>query len=396
MPLDALAKHRLPLLAGLALLLLAVATAMLSRQDEGEGSPSSYSVLNRGGKAAYLFLLQSGYPVERWEWPPEELPMNASGVTLILADPDRSPDDDDRAELVRFVSSGGKLLLSGEFINTFSGAKQAITVERRIGFERCPPAAPTSLTRAGAISQDGDWGWRPEALREMVHFADPRGNAVVVSYPLGKGEIEWWASALPLTNVGVRDAHNLELLMASVASSRRILWDEYFHADHQHTRTSGYAKVLRWGGLQLGLLMLVLLVSYARRSGPLVSLPVVSRLSPLEFVESMGAVFHKAQSPQIAVEIAVERLQQVAALRLGIRAQAEAGEIARTMVERGYTQDQDLAAKLGAAQQAASDYELKEKAALKHVREVSRALALLERGGQKARGNNLAASARGM
>jgi hypothetical protein len=358
--------------------LLVVLTAVLRREDKGEGSPSSYSVLNRGGKAAYLFLLQSGYPVERWEHPPNELPQNASGVTLIFADPEQWPDGDDRTALVRFVANGGRLLVTGDFINRFSHPGQAVPAEPRIGSPRCYPSAPSSLTRGGEITQDGSWAWSPDSLRAMVHFTDSGGNPVVVSYALGKGEVVWWASALPLTNLGVRDAHNLELLVASMGGSRRILWDEYFHAWHERTRTGGYARILRWGGLQLAVLMLVLLVTYSRRSGPVVSLPVVSRLSPLEFVESMGAVFRKAQSPQIAVEIALERLQQVAARRLGMRAKADTGEITRLMVERGYTQDMQLESKLSAAQQAASDYELKEKAAVEHVREINRALGALE------------------
>jgi hypothetical protein len=371
-------KNRGPLLIALGLLLLIVITAMLSNEEKGDGSPSSYSVLNRGGKAAYLFLLQSGHPVERWEQAPDQLPKDPSGVTLILADPEQWLDIEERSAISRFVLNGGKLLVTGSYINGLLHHGEAIMSERRIGFERSKPVAPSSLTRGGEITQDGAWIWSPASISQMVHYVDAKGNAVVVSYALGKGEVIWWASALPLTNIGIRDAGNLELLLASVSPSRRILWDEYFHTQHKRIRAGAYVKVLRWGVLQLALLMLVLLVTYSRRSGPVVNLPAVSRLSPLEFVASMGAVFHKAKSPQIAVEIALERLQQVAARRLGIPAKTDAGEVARMMLERGYTTDKHMESKLSNAQRAAFDYELTENAAAEHVRNINRALAALE------------------
>src|SRR5258706_556485 len=79
------------------------------------GTPSSYSTDWLGTKAAFLLLQQSGYRVERWESPPEELPEDAAGTTLIFAEPSERGSGAERAAVSRFVSTGGRLLGVGKF-----------------------------------------------------------------------------------------------------------------------------------------------------------------------------------------------------------------------------------------------------------------------------------------
>ena len=54
---------------------------------------------------------------------------------------------------------------------------------------------------------------------------------------------------------------------------------------------------------------LLLLFSYSRRSGPLRPDPIVSRAAPLEFVNSLGSLYQKADAPNVAVAIAYQRFR---------------------------------------------------------------------------------------
>ena len=373
-----------PLRAPVLLLLLLVAGAVLlaylnQQNNRDWGSPSSYSARQFGAKAAYLLLIQSGYRAERWSRPPQELPANAAGITLVLASPEHLPRGEQSKALERFVRGGGRVLITGWWISSTGLPNHLSSGPVRVGFAECKPGAPTRLTRAGPITQEGEFYWEAQESTQVAHYRDGQGNAVVVSYPFGQGEVIWWASPLPLTNIGIRDRGNLDLLLYSVGKDRRILWDEYFHGSHDAGHMNRYAMALRWGEVQALLLSAVLLFAYARRSSPMMPLERVSRLSPLEFVQTMGSVFHKADARLAPLEIAFARLQHIAARRLSLPPNAGAEEIAMAMQRRGYGVSEGLSQELRAAQNAMRDPDLKEGAAIAHVRTIHQVLAKLEK-----------------
>ena len=379
MPLN-LRALRYPMLALLLFVGGAVLVAWLTEQtSDAPGAPSSYSVRKYGAKAAYLLLLRSGYKVERWEREPQQLPAKPAGVTLVMAGPEQYPTAEQSTALKNFVRSGGRLLITGnaiEWADFASGVEYGTT---RVGYEECAPAAPTALSRAGSITQEGDLEWVADIPGQVVHYRDKQGQAVVISYPLGQGEVIWWASALPLTNIGLRDKGNLEFLLYSIGPSQHILWDEYFHVKHDTARATNYARVLRWAKWQIALLGVFLLVAYARRLGPVVALPAPSRLSPLEFVETMGNVFHKADARIAPLEIALARLRQVAARRLATAPAASVEEIAAAMQLRGYPVNDGLREALRAAEDATLDPGIKINEAVKHAGTLHKVLAIMER-----------------
>jgi len=213
----------------------------------------------------------------------------------------------------------------------------------------------------------------------VAHSKDGHDDQpVVVSYALGQGRVIWWASALPLTNVGIRNRHNLDLLLNSIGDSRRILWDEYYHEEHEGASAHQSNPAQMWALVQAGFLGLLVIVTFSRRSGPIVPLARESRLFPLEFVETLGSVFHRAHGTQVAVEIAFSRFQQVAARRLGIRGSASANDILSAMVKRGLKVSADVADTLRRTEEATGDTELSEKQALEHVQALNQATRLLE------------------
>jgi hypothetical protein len=370
---------------GIGMLLVMTLVAWLSsnQKDQGEGSPSSYNVQRRGGKAAYLLLQQSGYAVERWNQPPAQLPADASGVLLVLAGPESHPHAEEMSGIIRFLMRGGRVLIAGVRPDSFVPQASSEDGDLRVGFAECKPAAPTRLTRGGPISQDGDLVWDSAKNAAVVHFVvhakdDNEDKPVVVSYALGRGQVIWWASALPLTNAGIRDRKNLDLLLNSIGDSRRILWDEYYHEEHALASAHASNPAQMWALAQVGFLGLLVTLTFSRRSGPVVPLVRESRLSPLEFVETLGSVFHRAHGTQVAVEIAFGRFQQIAARRLGIRGTASANDILSAMAQRGLKVPPAVTALVGRSEDAAGDTELSEKRALEHVQALNQATLLLD------------------
>jgi hypothetical protein len=363
---------------GLLFVMSLVAWMSSDPSTQGEGSPSSYSTQPNGAKAAYLLLQKNSYAVERWKQPPAQLPSDASGVMLVVAGAESYPRADELSEITRFLLRGGSVLVAGVQPGTFVPQASSEVDDLRVGFAECKPVAPTRLTRGGSISQDGDLVWDSNDNAALVHYLDKDDKPVVVSYALGKGQVIWWASALPLTNVGIRDRHNLDLLLNSIGDSRRLLWDEYYHEEHAVASTRTWTSAQKWALAQTGFIGLLVILTFSRRSGPIIPLKPESRLSPLEFVETLGSVFHRAKGTQVAVEIAFSRFQQIAARRLGIRGSANANDILAAMAQRGLKTSSDIADLVGGSEDAAGDTELSEKRALEHVQALNRLTEILD------------------
>ena len=367
-------QNRLAIVFGIGILAVMFAAAYLkSDEEKGDGHPSSYSNLNHGGKAAYLLLQQSGYPVERWERSPKDLPADGRGIIVIFAEPVSYATREESNALSRFLLRGGSVLAVGILPDAFVPKAAAIEGEIRVGGVECKAVAPTHLTRGGSISLDGTLKWDSTDSSQVVHFADPKGNAVVVSYPVGNGSVVWWASAWPLENAGIREKNNLELLLNSTAGYKRVLWDEFYQDVHQTQAGHKLGHAYLWALAQFALIALAVVLTYSRRSGPLVPLAQPSRGSPLEFVETLANVFRRARSTQVAVEIAFQRFRQVAARRLGIRGTSNASEIVDAMSHRGIRISESTANLVRQSEMAVGDASLTERAAIAFVRALNEA-----------------------
>src|SRR5258708_17649213 len=121
---------------------------------------------------------------------------------------------------------------------------------------------------------------------------------MVVSYKVGKGEVIWWAATRPLTNIGIQESGNLALLLGSLGDNKnvRILWDEYFHGYQRSLLAYVWEPPLLFGLLQFGFTGLVLLLTFAKRNGPIRPLYEASRLTPLEFVHTLGGLYQRAKA----------------------------------------------------------------------------------------------------
>jgi len=354
---------------GVFLLLVSTALILAKGPDSGDEIPSTYSVGSGGAKAAYLLLKASGYRVERWEQSPSELP-KAVGATLILAEPLDAPKTEERNRLRQFVENGGRVIATGAFVGLFL-PENGIVPDPMSGmtWKKLSAQSPSSVTHAASQIT-----LAPQAYWKSDSFALPLygdGNKqMVVKYKSGKGEVIWWASATPLTNAGLKEPGNLEFFLACIGSEpqTRILWDEYFHGYRRSLTASIRSSPVKWIFLQFALFTFAILLTYSRRSGP-ISIPArESRLSPLEFVRTLGALYKQANAASVVVDISYHRFRYWLTRRLGLASNAPVDELERAVSERGNFQDADFTATLRACESAPYDYTLKPRAALQLVR----------------------------
>ncbi len=354
---------------GVFLLLVSTALILAKGPDSGDEIPSTYSVGSGGAKAAYLLLKASGYRVERWEQSPSELP-KAVGATLILAEPLDAPKTEERNRLRQFVENGGRVIATGAFVGLFL-PENGIVPDPMSGmtWKRLSAQSPSSVTHAASqITLAPQAYWKPDSFA-LPLYGD--GNKqMVVKYKSGKGEVIWWASATPLTNAGLKEPGNLEFFLACIGSEpqTRILWDEYFHGYRRSLTASIRSSPVKWIFLQFALFTFAILLTYSRRSGP-ISIPArESRLSPLEFVRTLGALYKQANAASVVVDISYHRFRYWLTRRLGLASNAPVDELERAVSERGNFQDADFTATLRACESAPYDYTLKPRAALQLVR----------------------------
>ena len=316
-------------------LIIALVVITSPNDDKDPVFPSSTSAHSHGAKATYLMLKESGYAVERWYEPPDQLPEKSSGTLLILAQPTLYPEGPEKQAISRYVRGGGRILAIGWLAGNLLPVDQVdmLTVAHPEPSE-IVPALPSRITRGGPFKSSWASKWVVTSPDQMVHYATADGP-VVISYRFGNGEVVWWASEVPLTNAGISEKGNLELLLNSIGGrNTRIYWDEYFHS----SRKSLWARVadtpLKWLFAQLAVFLGAALITYSRRSGPLRPLAEPSRLSSLEFIETLGGLYKRSRAPRFAVEVAWDRFRHVVMRKLGIRRDASAEMIARLCRER--------------------------------------------------------------
>lgn len=374
MPLNiAKSDRRLLIWAAAIIFPIIIALALAPRDEEESSIPTSYSAQSRGAKAAFLLLQDLGYQAERWDHPPGELPSKAEGTVLVMASPFRAPSAEDRGELTSYLSRGGKVLITGRT------AAQYLT-QMDVEEERFPSLKPkqykpeqlTRITRGGEIEMSPVAYWKNPSTSCMVHYADDN-RPIVVSYKFGKGEVIWWGSAVPLTNVAIRNSGNVALLLNSLgeAGQVHVYWDEYFHATPSSLGAYLEGTPIKYGFLQALAIFLALIMTYSRRNGPIRPAHEVVRLSPLEFVQTLGGLYRRAKATTAALEVPYVRFRGIATRRLGLPSDVAADVLASAIEKRLGYKDSGLANLLHRIEEALNRYDLKEADALELVQELN-------------------------
>lgn len=326
---------------GAAILLLLLAIAVLSPPPEQFQSPvpSSYSSQSAGAAAAYRLLSKLDYPVRRWESPPTELDGDPSQTLLILAEPMQPPSKSEKEALAKFVENGGHVLFTGSGIREYFPDADLSKEQPDPAWKSFAAELPTRVTRdAQKITLQPQAFWSGFSPDQLALYGDSDGT-VVVSWAKGNGNILWWAGSTPLSNAGITREENLGFFLNSVSNWKqkepyRIYWDEYFHG--QRSSLWGYVgkTSLAWSVLQLGLLATAILWTFSRRSGPVFVPAEVSRLSPLEFVDTLGGLYDRAGAASAAVSIAMTRLRSLLVRQLGLSTNASNSELTEAAESR--------------------------------------------------------------
>ena len=331
--------------------------------------PSSYSTASDGAKAAYLLLSGAGYKEGRWEKPLTQLPNTAA--TLIIAEPMESPTQEERERLNAFISAGGRVIASGMFAGTFLPENSSIPdLVGGMTWKKVSAVSPSEITRAApeiVLAPQARW------LNYSAAYAlyGDEDQTLVVKYPYGKGEVLWWASATPLSNAGLKEKGNLEFFLACLGpSTRPILWDEYIHGYRETLALSIAHSPVKWLALQLSLLALAVLATFSRRSGPVCRPATDVRLSPLEFVHTLGALYERAATASVAVDICYQRFRYWLTRRLGVANNVSIDDLESSVRERWSLNDDHFAAILRRCESAKNDPYLQAPEALHLVREL--------------------------
>jgi hypothetical protein len=337
------ADRRLLLIAGSAFLLLLCAVAFLTPAGgQNEGTvPSSYSSGPGGTRAAFVLLQEMGFSVERWEASPVDLPPDLSHAVLILVDPEGDPNEGEKEALLHFVRTGGTILFSGPSAEEFFPEARLISQPFESRLKSFPAISPSIFTRgAGSVV------FRPTALWDRIEgaqvplYGNPQHPAAV-SWRVGLGHILWWAGATPLTNARIAKDENLNLFLDAVEGgnsasrgSTKIYWDEYFHGERVSLWTYVENTPVAWGLVQVGVLGFAILFTFGRRSGPVQSAARNSRLWPLEFVDTLGALYERAGATPAAVDIVYRTFRTAVTRQLRLPLTISDAALAQTVESR--------------------------------------------------------------
>jgi Domain of unknown function (DUF4350) len=374
MPLKVDPKDRKLLLgAGCVFVLLIAGAAVFSGAGNNQGEvPSSYSTASGGVKAAYLLLLQGGYKVERWEKPLDHLPQEM-GTTLILAEPSEAPTREEKDRLKAFIAQGGRVIATGTAAGTFLPENDAVPEVDLLGEIRGKKASavsPSEITRAAPeIVLAPQAHWNPYAAAYPLYGDGER--TLVVKYPYGRGEVLWWAAATPLTNAGLKEPGNLEFFLACLGGAKGgILWDEYIHGYRQTLASSIAHSPVKWFVLQLLFLALAVVATFSRRSGPICKPASDVRLSPMEFVQTLGGLYETAGTASVAVDICYQRFRYWLTRRLGVASNISVADLELAARDRWAFVDGHFVAILQRCESAKNDPYLHPPVALQLVQEL--------------------------
>ena len=329
--------------------------------------PSIYASGSGGARAAYLLLRDLHFDVRAWEEPPTALP--TTPAVLILAEPSEPPSNKDVASLRKFVDAGGRILFCGAAIPKFFPEVEVSDPVEGIEWKEFSANLPSATTHdADKVIIRPEVYWKTPSDSQLALYGS-QDSAGVVSWQIGKGEVLWWAGATPLTNAGITKSGNLNLFLNSIGAGQPIYWDEYFHGQRVSLFSYVEKTPVVWAGVQILLVAVILLFTFSRRSGPIVMPGSVSRLSPLEFVDTMGALYQHAGASSIPVDVSRRHLRLGLTRRLGLPSLTPDADLARVAAERLGFDGASLAETLNRASQAASAPKLHTREALAVVQD---------------------------
>ena len=367
--------------AGLSLAVaLSIAVAILAPESPRDVPPgSSLSKSADGSAAAYLTLQELGYTVARSFEPVASLAIDPAATVLIVADPAQDASAGDRRAVQSLVSAGATVIVTGcragSFFAEGSDGGAAATAARQFT-ARQPSPLTVNVPR---VSMNGGC-LRPDlAPRFIALYGDADADVVRVSR-IGRGLAVWWAANTPMANASIAAPGHLELLLNAIGPpGRTILWDEFYHGQHRSLYSYAKQTPLPWVAGQVVLITAVAGLMFTRRRAPIVQRPVLSRVSALEFVDTMGNLYGRVNTAPDAIQTARIRLRRLLIDTTGMAVSATDERLASAAAARTGVGEAELTQVLAAT--AASDTSAGPDEALALVRRLQTCANAVERAG---------------
>ncbi len=348
---------------------------------------STYHSGPTGTRALHDFLNESGHKVIRWRESPERL-FSENGKlinTFVVIGRTQIEFTGNEAEALRdWVERGGRLVLIDRKVDeAIAPRSQGWSIKAREwdfpsiddnpgdvqqmtrGVTALQPLQPTILTNsietvmpsrfASRLSvippakeeedEDSDLVEASTSAAPIIHIGNKEG-ALLVDYAYGMGRIVLLSDPYIVTNNGIKLNDNLQLAINTLsAGGGLIAFDEYHQGKGiSQNPWAGYfagTPVLALAA-QLGLLVLLIIWTNARRFGRPLPLPHTDRRSSLEFVASMAELQERSRAFDLAIENIYSRTRRVLARYAGLNYNSSRSEIAASIASRSNIDPQQL------------------------------------------------------
>lgn len=366
---------------GVMMLLVTLTAIFAPATSDDDKKPTTYNPGAAGWKGAYLLLQQLGYNVSRSD---ASAPMldeaDAAHTTYVLAEPNTPAEDAQKRDydaVERFLRRGGRVIATGSSGALFLPGGRTGKPTQFVGnLCNALPEGNSELAQAGSFALYDIAPWN--ALEPLVRVdARCSADAVLVhrEYPHG-GAMIYLASSEPFSNRGLKQNQSLHLLLLAIGPAsgegrRAVIFDEFYRGEQASPSDYLHGLPLRSLIVQTSLVLLFLMFTYTRRSGPIREPLVVPRTSPLEFVESMGALYERAGVSKPATDGAHRRLIRFLTSVCGLPADmADSSQRAADFIAQRFGESQESLAALLDRLQAARYETLRPRDALTLVRAV--------------------------
>lgn len=348
--------------------------------SDDDKAPTTYNPGAAGWKGAYLLLQRLGYNVSRSDTSASMLDqLDAVHTTYVLASPNTPAEDMQKRDydsVERFLHRGGRVIATGSGGALFlPGGRTGRPTQFLGNLCNSVPEGNGELAQAGSFSLYDAAPWN--ALEPLARVDARCGaDAVLVhrDYPHG-GVMIYLASSEAFSNRGLKQDQSLHLLLLAIGpptgeNRRAVIFDEFYRGEQASPSDYLHGLPLRSLVLQASMVLLLLMFTYTRRSGPIREPVVVPRTSPLEFVESMGALYERAGVSKPATDGARRRLVGFLISVCGLPADmADSSQRTADFIAQRFGKSQESLAALLDRLQAARYETLRPRDALALVRE---------------------------
>ena len=201
---------------------------------------------------------------------------------------------------------------------------------------------PSSASNDSFDDEDDDKGVRAPlksstSSAPVVHIGSKEG-ALLVDYAYGAGRIVVLSDPYIVTNSGIKLHDNLQLAINILSAGNGLIaFDEYHQGKGiSQNPWAGYfagTPVLALAA-QIGLVLLLVIWTNARRFGRPLPLPQTDRRSSLEFVASMAELQERSRAFDLAIENIYTRTRRVLARYAGMDYNSSRSEIAQRVAAR--------------------------------------------------------------